>query len=292
MRFVLSLLLMLTFGLQADAQIFKRGTQYYSCQNGSCTKIAPPANPLNVPELPLGTKGVGEDFPTGVNPEGIEQGHSINGVKATKAEVYSAVETALPELSKKWRLVVVGTMDQRKEALAKIGTKDSVVVNVFPPDHFYVKDMKPDKLITLMRPDGEVVADGGLADVDKVMDFTKVGPFDPQPKPPIPKVPDPAPPTPDPTPPPAPAPAVPWYANIWHYIWAAGGVLLTIFARYGFPLIAGFLTTKLGPDAEAKIQALVDEVAALRSKTNSYAPVSLPDVPQPATPVAGGNGWK
>lgn len=267
MRFVLTLLMLLTLTLAAEAQIFKRGNQYYSCQNGKCTPIAPPASPLvSTPEPKLGTKGVGEDFPTGVNQEAIEQGHSINGVKATKQEVISAVETALPELSKKWRVVLVGTTDQRKEALAKIGTKDSVVVNVFPPDHFYVRAMKPNTLITLMRPDGEVVADGGIGDIDKVMDFTKVGPFDLQPLKPDPT----------PQPDPAPTPPAPWYGTWIHWCCVAGGVLLTFLARYGFPLVRGFLVSKVGAAAEAEIEALVN------AKLNAMG-VKTVETP---------NGWK
>lgn len=257
-RFVLSLMILLSFSLTADAQIFKRGTQYYNCQNGRCQPIALPAlPPESVPDLPLGTKGIGEDFPTGVIPEGLQEGYLINGVKSTKGEVYSTLESTLPELSKKWRLVVVGTTEQRKEVLAKIGTKESVVVNVFPPEHFYVKDMKPNTLLTLMRPDGEVVADGGLADIDKVMDFTKVGPFDPQPKPaPDPVKPDPSKPAPDNTP--APVPAVPWYANICHYIALGIGIVLTFLVRYGFPLVRGFISSKIGTDNEALVEALVN----------------------------------
>lgn len=287
-RFAL-LLILFTFASVAHAQFFKRNSN--SCQNGSCqlypTTSTPVPTPVPAPEPIMGTKGVGEDFPTGVNSEAISKGYHLNGVKVTKQEAYSALENALPEFSKKWRLVVVGTTDQRKEVLAKIGTKDSVVVNCFPPDHFYVKDMKPNTLITLMKPTGEVVADGGLADVDKVMDFTKVGPFD---APVIPPKPDVTPPVTPPVKPlvvptPDPVTPTPWYSPLnWvHLVFAGVGIVLA----YVFPWMKNFLASKIGGVAEAEVEALVE------SKLASYLakiPVPQPPVSPAVSKIA--RGWK
>lgn len=268
MRFLVTLIALFALTIQADAQIFRRGQTYYSCQNGSCQKLQSPT-----PEQLKLAKPAPEpdEFPTGVNIDALEKGYHLNGVKVSKEEAYNAVETTLPELNKKWRLVLVGTESQRKEALAKIGTKDSVVVNVFPPDHFYVKDMKPNTLVTLMRPDGEVVADGGLNDIDAVMDFTKVGPNDPQPVKPKPPIPDPTPnPTPDPTPP---APT-PWYLNLAHYLAMGCGAVLTILLRYGFPVVRNWIASKIGSAAEAELEQLVNErIAEILKKMNLPVPV-------------------
>lgn len=272
MRFLKAFLVILAVVSTADAQIFKRGKTTYSCQNGQCRPVDNPlAEAIKLPPANIGDP----DFPTGVVPDQLTQGYKINGKEVSRADVIGKIEQNIPEFDKKWRAVVVGTTDARKVALDKIGSKDSVVVNAYDPAHFYAKDFRT--LVTLMRPNGEVVAEAANPDeIAKVMKFTEVGPNDPQPAPP------PAPPD-QPKPAPTPTPDTPWYLNWIHGICAACGGLLVYLMRYAPSVLAYF---KANPDVEAQLKTLLDAKLKELSDANHLV------APTPSVPMTATSGWK
>lgn len=183
-------------------------------------EVAAKAQPKKA-DAPLPPTGVQARFLHQNQPSYQDKDGEIN-----KRKAYSLVENTFDDDSAKRRITIIGSVEDRKRALAQLpaDVDKFFVVTAFDPDHWYVADNGFVKTGTptvyCQLPGGEVIhRQDDAADVGKAVQRARPD-YDPKKDPDLRKTPEPAPDDPD-------APAGPWVCPIpkpWSYVLA--GVLL------------------------------------------------------------------
>lgn len=198
--------------------------------------------------------GLNVPMPTGVEAGKMDAGYSINGDACTRSDVANKIGAAVPELKDKWRVVVIGDTDARKAALDKIGKREHVAVNAYPPGHWFAKsagfDATSNPTVYVMRPDGEEVAKVDASGLDAALLVTQSAPSATPPILPFP-VPSPQPIAPQPVPSAAPT-VEPASAGV--------GVLLGFLLRIGLSWLATYLASRRVADHAALVDAITNAV--------------------------------